>query len=133
MGKLAFMSPEHVAHMNALLANDVASKEACAKLDRCWTMVYELSDASRIVWWTMSFDPAQGVAFSLDPPHAAADILYRGDYRSYMEWMRRHKAGEQPGPEPVDVSGDPNGMTVIGPAFQAAGQAATVETEVRIN
>lgn len=132
MSTLVFMSPEHVARMNELLATDPVSKAECAKLDRCWNMVYELSHGAQTVWWTMRFDPAQGVSFHLQAPAHAADILLRGEYRTMMEFMRATKAGEPAGTEPVTLSGEPDGMKIIGAAFQAAGQAATLETEVRV-
>lgn len=132
MSKLIFMSPEHVASMNAVLVKDAASKAACAKLDRCWTMAYELAHGADTVWWTMSFDPAEGVSFSLDRPANPADVLYRAEYRPYLRWMQRLKAGEKDLPEPAVLSGHPDGLDIIGPAFQAAGKAATLDTEVKI-
>src|SRR5215467_1840779 len=95
MSKLIFMSDAHVARMNELLAADVASKAACAALERRWDMVYELSHGDQTVWWTMSFDPERGVFFTLKPPARPADILFRGEYRAMLEWMRKLKAGEK--------------------------------------
>lgn len=132
MSKLVFMSPEHVARMNELLAADPESKAECARLDRRWDMAYELSHGEQTIWWTMSFDPARGVSFSLQPPPLPAGILLRGDYRAMMEFMRGLKAGEPQGAEPVTLSGDPDGMNIIGPAYQAAGRAATLETEIKV-
>lgn len=130
MTALVFMSPAHVARMNELLAADAASKAACARLARRWELAYELRDGEGVVWWTMSFDPASGVSFSLQPPPGAADILFRGEHRAMLEWMRRRKAGGEPGPEPVSQSGDPHGMAAIDAAFKAAAQAATLETTI---
>lgn len=130
--KLIFMSPAHVARMNELLATDAASKAACALLGRRWDMVYELSQGTQTIWWTMSFDPAYGVSFSLEPPARQADILFRGEHRAMLDWMRRLKAGEQQNPEPVTMSGIPGGMEVIGPAYQAAQKAATIQTEIPV-
>lgn len=130
MNKPIFMSQDHVQRMNDILSADAASKAACAALDRRWNMVYELKHGTQTVWWTMSFDPAQGVAFSLEAPQGAADILFRGEYKAMMDWMRLLKAGDKNAPEPITQSGDPNGMNVIGPAFQAAQQVATLDTEI---
>lgn len=132
MSKLVFMSPEHVARMNELLAADPVSKAECARLDRRWDMVYELENGEQTVWWTMSFEPARGVSFSLQPPPQPAGIVLRGEYRAMMEFMRRTKAGEAPGSEPVTLSGEPGGMEIIDAAFQAAGRAATLDTEVQV-
>jgi hypothetical protein len=132
VSKLVFMSPAHVARMNELLAADPASRAACASLARRWNLVYELSHGTGTVWWTMRFDPVDGVSFSLEPPERRGDIVFRGDHRSMLDWMRRSKAGESPGPMPVEQLGDPAGMTVIGPAFVAAQQVATLDTEIRV-
>lgn len=132
MSKLVFMSPQHIARMNELLAADPASQAECAKLDRRWDMVYELAHGEQTVWWTMSFDPTRGVSFSLEPPAQPAGILLKGDYRAMMEFMRRSKAGEAPGSEPVTLSGEPDGMKIIDAAFQAAGRAATLDTEIQV-
>ncbi|MGH8504856.1 MAG: hypothetical protein ACRETM_02695 [Stenotrophobium sp.] len=133
MSKMIFMSPEHVARMNEILAADVASKAACAALDRRWDMVYELSRGMDTVWWTMSFDPENGVSFSLVPPQRPGDILYRGEHKSMLNWMRRSKAGEAVEPMPLEQLGDPNGMNIIGPAFTAAQQVATLDTDIRVD
>jgi hypothetical protein len=132
VSKLIFMSPEHVARMNEVLANDSASKAACAALGRRWDMAYELNHGAQKIWWTMTFDPARGVSFALQPPSRAADILYRGEYRAMLDWMRNHKAGRSQGPEPVIKSGDPEGTSIIDAAFQAAGRAATFDTEIPV-
>lgn len=132
MSELVFMSPEHVVRMNELLAVDSASKAACAALGRRWDMVYELRHGAETVCWTMSFDPFDGVSFALEPPPRTADILFRGEYRAMLDWMRKHKAGLESGPEPVTQSGDPDGMHIIGPAYQAAGRAATLDTLIPV-
>lgn len=131
MSGLIFMSPQHVARMNELLAVDAASQAACAALGRRWDMVYELSHGAGTVWWTMRFDPVEGVSFSLEAPSRPADILLRGQYRAMMEWMRSSRAGSKE-PEPVTLSGDPEGMNIIGPAYQAAAQVATLDTEIPV-
>lgn len=127
---MIFMSAEHVAHMNELLAVDTASRAACAALDRRWNMVYELSEGTETVWWTMRFDPADGVSFSLQPPAQSADVLFRGDHRAVLDAMRRLKAGEKDLQLPLTQSGDPEGLTVIGAAYQAAHAAAAIRTEI---
>ena len=128
MTKPIFMSSQHVEIMNRLLDADADSKAECAKLDRSYWMVYELSDAGGIVWWSVEFSPSAGVRFSLQPPGAAADILYRGDYRAVVQFTQRAKQGSG-GEEPVTIHGDPGVLTIIGPAFAAAGRAATIPSE----
>jgi hypothetical protein len=130
MSMMIFMSPEHVARMNELLAVDTASKTACAALDRRWNVVYELSEGTGTVWWTMRFDPAEGVTFNLLPPESPADVLFRGDHRAVLDVMRRLKAGDKEATLPLTQSGDPNGMAAIGAAYQAAHAAAALHTEI---
>ncbi len=132
MSKPVFMSAEHVARMNEILAADAPSKAACAVLQRRWNLVYELSEGADTVWWTMSFDPATGVAFSLAPPGQTGDIVFRGDHKAMLRWMRQSKAGAAVGAMPLQQLGDPGTMTVIGPAFAAAQKVATLDTEIPV-
>ena len=128
MEKPIFMSERHVAIMNGLLAADADSKAECAKLARSYWMVYELRDAGGTVWWSVEFSPQTGVRFSLEPPRDAADVLYRGDYRAVVRATQRLKR-EGSGALPVTTHGDPSAMAIIGPAFAAAGRAATIPSE----
>lgn len=128
MSKPIFMSPQHVDIMNRLLDADADSKAECARLDRSYWMVYELSAMGGTVWWSVEFSPGAGVRFSLTPPGAAADILYRGDYRAVVQAMQRAKQGDA-SEKPVTTHGDPGVLAIIGPAFAAAGRAATVASE----
>lgn len=128
MSKPIFMSAQHVEIMNRLLGADADSKAECAKLDRSYWMVYELGASGGTVWWSVEFSPSAGVRFSLAPPRAAADILYRGDYRAVVQYTQRAKQGGV-GEEPVTTHGDPGVLTIIGPAFAAAGRAATIPSE----
>jgi hypothetical protein len=123
-----FMSPEHVAAMNELLAVDSDSLAECAKLPRPYWFVHELDDAGRTIWWSMEFNPDRGVSFSLSPPPegAAADILMRGSYWEVVEATRRGKAGEQV-PYPATMEGNPQAMVDITPAFEVAKRVATLE------
>jgi hypothetical protein len=127
---MIFMSAEHVAHMNHLLAVDTASRAACAALDRCWNIVYELSGGPDTVWWTMRFDPIDGASFSLQTPTRPADVLFRGDHKGVLDTMRRLKAGEKDLQLPLTQSGNPEGLAIIGAAYAAAHQAAAVHTEI---
>ena len=130
MSKMVFMSAEHVDRMNELLAVDAPSKAACAALERPWHVVYELRHGSDTVWWTMRFDPADGVSFALQPPERPADVLFRGDCGAVLDAMRRIKAGDKTVQLPLTLLGDPNGLTVIDTAYQAAQDAAALDTEI---
>ncbi len=128
MSKPIFMSQQHVDIMNRLLWADADSKAECAKLDRSYWMVYELTDAGRTVWWSVEFSPSAGVRFSLDPPVAAVpDVLYLGEYRAVVKATQRSKQGDST-PLPVTTHGRPGTMEIIGPAFAAA-RAATIPSE----
>jgi hypothetical protein len=135
--KLIFMSAEHVAVMNGLLAKDAcsASQRACAALERTYWMVYELDHAGRTVWWSMEFNPTAGTRFHLAPPPQQADVLFRGDYAVILDGMRLAKAGQSSKEkvmELVTTHGDPGALAKIGPAFAAAQACATVDAEIPV-
>lgn len=129
MSLMIFMSPEHVAHMNRLLAADATSKAACATFDRRWDIVYELSHGTETVWWTMRFDPVDGVSFSLETPTQLGDVVFSGDYKAVINSMRRMKAGDKEAQLPLTQSGNADAMAVIAPAYGAAHTAAAIHTE----
>jgi len=123
-----FMSYTHVFIMNRLLAADEDVRRTTAALDRTYTLAYELANGAdgETVWWTMTFDPEDGLAFSLQPPSAPADLTFEGDYVDVIRAMRRMKDGHQV-VLPVTTVGDESVMAVIGPAFAAGQKAATIE------
>ncbi|MES2489724.1 MAG: hypothetical protein V4607_08020 [Pseudomonadota bacterium] len=129
MSLMLFMSPEHVAHMNGLLTADAASRTACAKFDRRWDIVYELAHGKETVWWTMRFDPVDGVSFTLQTPAQPGDVVFHGEYKAVIDAMRRMKAGDKDAVLPLTQSGNPDAMAVIGPAYSAAHGAAAIHTE----
>jgi hypothetical protein len=124
-----FMSAEHVEAMNRLLAVDADSRAKCAQLSRSYWFVHELDDHGHTVWWTLEFNPSDGMRFSLVPPPAdvRVDILMRGSYYAVLEATRRRKAGEEV-PYPVTTDGDLQAMVIVGPALEASRRAATLET-----
>jgi hypothetical protein len=129
MSKPRFMSAQHVDLMNGLLAMDADSQAECARLDRRYWMSYELADPAGTVWWSVEFNPGSGVRFSLAPPAAGEPVvLYRGDHRAVVEATRRLKQGESTA-LPVTTQDDLGVMGIIGPAFAAAGRAATIPSE----
>ena len=79
-----FMSYTHVLMMNRALATDAASKAEAAKLDRVYTMAYELTDGPRggTEWWLMTFDPGKRRVFlSQGPRTAGGPHVYGGSCR----------------------------------------------------
>jgi hypothetical protein len=129
---MIFMSPEHVAHMNVLLASDAVSKAACVQLDRRYDMVYELNYGIQTVWWTMRYDPADGVSFNLETPQKPGDIVFRGDYAAVLDTMSRMKAGDKDLQLPLTQSGDAGVFALIAPAYTAAHAAAAIHTEIPV-
>ena len=129
MAKPMFMSAAHVEAMNRLLAVDADSRAKCARLSRPYWFVHELDDDGRTVWWTLEFNPDEGMRFSLVPPPAGvrADIVMRGSFGAVVEATRRRKAGEEV-PYPVITEGDLPSMAIFGPALEAGRRAATLET-----
>ncbi len=129
MSELLFMSPQHVARMNEILAHDGPTRRACAELEQDMLLAYELSDGEDTIWWTMAFRRDEGVRFGLDAPARAVDLTLRGEYRAMLDFMRLSKSG-QAAEEPVSSHGDPEVLTIIGPAFAAAQAAATLDTVI---
>jgi hypothetical protein len=126
-----FMSYTHVWMMNRALAADAASQAEAAMLDRTYTMAYELTDGPNggTEWWLVTFDPDEGVSFSLSPPEQPADLTFTGDYGEYIRFMKRMGAGEATeDQQPVTISGNAQLMEIVGAAFAAARPAATFKT-----
>ena len=128
-----FMSYTHVFQMNRRLAVDEASKAEAEKLDRKYVMAYELTDApnGKTEWWLMNFDPAQGVYFELKAPSTTPDMTMTGDYKAYMRFIKKMKAGEASAEaQPVTYSGNVKLMEIIGAAFATASKAARVKNDI---
>ena len=126
-----FMSYTHVLKMNRALAADAASLDECARLDRAYTMAYELTDGPHggTEWWLMTFAPVGGVSFSLSAPKQTADLTLTGDYGEYIRFMKRVASGEaDEADQPLAISGNVQLMDIIGAAFAAARPAATFKT-----
>jgi predicted dienelactone hydrolase len=123
-----FMSYTHVFIMNRLLAADQDVKKTTAALDRRYILAYELDEGPKgeTVWWTMAFDPSDGMAFSLQAPEKPADLTFKGHYAEVIRAMRQMKDGQQVA-LPVTTVGNEYVMTTVGPAFAAGQKAATVK------
>ncbi|WP_134669484.1 MULTISPECIES: hypothetical protein [unclassified Amycolatopsis] len=123
-----FMSPEHVARMNELLAASAEVRAACADLDRDCEIAYELSDGpSGTVHWVLRFDRGLGARFSLEPS-PRADITYFGDWADVIRTSRAAHAGE-PVEENLTESGDASVLERVAHAYATARRVATVPVE----
>lgn len=73
MSRPVFMSVDHVERMNAILRDEPSVRAACRDLDRSYAFCYELNGGpeGRQVYWSMVFDPSQGVRMGLDKPERA--------------------------------------------------------------
>lgn len=127
MTKSRFMSPEHVAMMNGLLAESSAVLEECRDLDRSYTVHHDLSDGpGGSVHWTMTISP-NGVVFGLEPP-SSADLVFAAEYQAMVEAARAAREGRSADTQPT-MRGDPGVLERIGKVFAAAQVAATVDVE----
>lgn len=126
MSDPVFMSPEHIALMNALLEDNAAVRAECALLLKPLTLGYELVDGPRgeTVYWSMAFTDT--VRFGLE--QVDADLLFRGDWGRMLRASKSARDGgqEDPGVAPV---GDLEVLTTIGPAFAVAQSVATVPVQ----
>jgi hypothetical protein len=126
MSKPLFMSPEHVATMNAILDTDAAVRKACAELEKPLTMGYELSDGpgGETVYWSMTFTDT--VRFGLEKTDA--DLLFTGDWANMIRATMSSRQGKPVDPGVVPV-GDMGVLQAIGPVFALAQGVATVPVE----
>jgi hypothetical protein len=126
MSKPVFMSPEHVAAMNAILEGDAAVRTACAELEKPFTMGYALSDGphGETVYWAMTFTDT--VRFSLEKTDA--DLLFTGDWARMVRASRDNRSGQATDPG-VEAVGDLNVLQTIGPVFALAQAIATIPVE----
>ncbi|WP_236790859.1 hypothetical protein [Amycolatopsis sp. GM8] len=128
MTELIFMSREHIDRMNELLGESAEVASACARLDRDYSLTYELLDGpDGTVYWTMRFDREQGASFSLEPP-AHADATFVSEWAATIRYSRAARNGEQVTEPILEVRGDPSVTEIVAEAFSAAHKAATIPT-----
>lgn len=124
---VAFMSPGHVASMNALLTGARDVLRHCQALGRRYVVAYELTDgpAGAAVHWRVSFDPVIGVRFGLTAPATDPDVVLRGDWCAMVRASAARRAGTGAAPG-LRIDGDPGVLVAVGPALEAARAVATV-------
>ena len=123
MSDPVFMSAEHVAAMNAVLAADGTVRAACAALAKQVTIAYELSDGpgGTTVYWSIAF--AETVRFGLEP--TAADLVLRGDWARMVHAAKANRQGQVEDPAVLPV-GDVTVMQAVAPVFALASNVATL-------
>lgn len=128
MSRPVFMSADHVERMNAILRDEPSVRAVCRDLDRRYALCYELNDGpeGRPVYWSVVFDPRQGVRMGLDKPEHA-DLTFVGDWGDAIRTAVAQRRGERHDPE-MDVHGDHDILETVGAAYAAAQQVATIET-----
>ncbi|BBG03892.1 MULTISPECIES: hypothetical protein [Pseudonocardia] len=131
MFTVVFMSSEHVSRMNNLLGSSPDVREACAALDRDYTIAYELHDGpdGGTVHWVLAFDRGTGARFSLEPVRTA-DLTYVGDWAAAIRTARAARAGEVTGADAFELRGDPSVPDRIADAYRTAQRVATIESEL---
>ncbi|WP_224388330.1 hypothetical protein [Pseudonocardia sp. ICBG1293] len=131
MSTVVFMSGEHVVRMNDLLRRSPDVREACAALDRDYTIAYELHDApdGGTVYWVLAFERGTGARFSLEPS-GTADLTYVGGWRAAIRAARAARAGRTSDEDPFELRGDPSVPARIAGAYRVAQRVATIGTEL---
>jgi hypothetical protein len=126
MTKLVFMSPEHVAAMNAILAGDRSVLEACAQLAKPVTMGYQLVDGpgGETVHWRVTI--AKTVQFSLGKGNS--DVLLTGDWGRVIRASQAQREGTECEPGVVP-SGDLSLLASVAPVLAIASRVATLPVE----
>lgn len=126
---MLFMSADHVAAMNDLLAGSDAVKAAASSLDREYAMEYQLTDSPTgdMAYWVMRFS-ADGVSFGLTPS-VDPDIVFRGAWRDAVAEARASREGRDDGSSSIEMTGEPAVLEAIAPVFAAAQQVATLQVD----
>lgn len=125
---IKFMSRDHVAAMNEILATSTAARTAGAALDRDYVLGYRLTDGpgGDVVHWTFRLGPG-GLALSLDPADRP-DVLITGDYGDAIRASQAAREGRQLQTS-FETDGDVTVLERIAPAFAVARSAATLDVE----
>jgi len=124
---LRFMSSEHVRAMNDRLGSSPEMAQACAALDRSYTVTYRLSDGpdGADVHWTVRLTPSE-VVFSLETA-GDADVCFVDSYRRMVDAAESARQGEAVAtPAPT---GDPAAVATVAPVFAVAAGVATLDVE----
>ena len=131
MSTVVFMSSEHVSRMNDLLGSSPDVREACAALDRDYTIAYELHDGpdGGIVHWVLAFERGTGARFSLEPARTA-DLTYVGDWTAAIRTTRAARAGKTSDQDAFELRGDSSVPDRIADAYRAAQRVATIESDL---
>lgn len=130
MTKPIFMSQDHVDRMNKLLDESAEVAAACARLDRDYSMTYELLDGpDGTAHWTMLFNREVGASFTLEPP-ANSDVTFVVDWVDTMRLVKAAVNGEQREREILEVRGDESVADRVDEAFKAAHNAALMPAEI---
>ncbi|MBP2367501.1 hypothetical protein JOF36_003197 [Pseudonocardia parietis] len=97
MSTVRFMSPEHIAAMNALLEDAPAVRAECARLPRPRVVSYALTDGpdGQVVHWTMTFSDT--IRFSLEKA-SAPDVRFVGDWARMIRATSAGRDGTQVDP-----------------------------------
>ncbi|MFI6598620.1 hypothetical protein ACIBHX_20365 [Nonomuraea sp. NPDC050536] len=130
MGVLKFMSAEHVALMNALLAEAREVRAAAAALGGEYVWLYELTGCpdGATVYWSATIGAA-GLRFDLDRPDDPADIVVRADWTELMRSLHAQKSGVRVEVR-QEVIGDPDLLERLGEVLALGQGVATVETRL---
>jgi hypothetical protein len=92
---ISFMSPEHVAKLNDILASSLPTRLAASKLPReiLWAHRLTDEDTGEVIWWQTSFHPKEGVRLALQPPSRPPDVQFGGGYWAMLDITRARLNG----------------------------------------
>lgn len=126
MTAVQFMSPEHVAAMNAALVDDAEVRAACAALGGPKVLAYRLSDGpgGSTVHWTVTFDGTVSFGLEHDP---RADVVLVGDWGAVVRATAAQREGRTESPV-VSFEGDVALLGSLVPVLDAARQRASFDT-----
>jgi hypothetical protein len=123
---MLFMSAEHVATMNDLLAASAEVAAATQALDRQYLIVYELDRDGRLERWSVTLGPGE-LRFGLGEA-GQPDLRLTGDWRRAVAASRLAREGQASDPG-LAMEGDIGVLERLAPILAAAQSVATVAVE----
>ena len=131
MTKPIFMSQDHVDRMNKLLDGAATVEAACARLDRNYSMTYEVLDGPNgTEYWTLRFDRETGASFTLEQP-AHTDVTMVVEWTETMRYIKAAVNGEEQGDRNIlEVRGDESVVDRVDEAFKAAHDVSLIPAEI---
>ncbi len=121
MEHFEFMSPAHVAALNARFSQSNEVHSAAAKLSRdiLWAMRLHDTISGRDIWWTTLYSPEKGCILGIGQPERAPDVQHAADYWALIAASKARGEGQEvEAPLTLEI-GEPDFMAEIAEIYGA--------------